>query len=256
MPTYTILGSTGNVGGSLLEVLLDSKKFKIHAYCRSKSKLIKQNPGIDENKTVRIFEGSLDDTELLSNCFAGSDAIFVAIAVSGNQPGLTIAQDTAHQVVAAMEKLRRQHPSQRLPKLIILSSASTEHRLMSEVPSFLLSTLYRAFSFIYDDLKAAEKFYRSKEDWLTTIFVKPGALTKDERRGHAVSLEIAKSPISFLDLAAGMVEIADEGGDRYDGRGVAVNATSKDVAFPWDAPMLMIKGLIIHFLPWMHRFLG
>ena len=255
MPSYAILGSTGNVRGAALKVLLGSNHVTIHAYCRSKQKLVKQNPGIEKNNNIRIFEGAMHDEALLAECIAGAQAVFVAIAVTANQPGVTIAQDTAHQVVAAMKKLREQR-SQPLPKLLILSSASTEHRLMWQVPRILRNILYCAMSNVYDDLKAAETFYRSQDDWLSTIFIKPGALTHDAQKGHEINNDIAKSPISFLDLAAGMIEIADEDGDRYDGKAVAINATSKDVAFPLDSPLLLIKGLIVHFLPWTWRFLG
>ncbi|USW52126.1 Putative NAD(P)-binding domain, NAD(P)-binding domain superfamily [Septoria linicola] len=218
MASYAILGCTGNVGNSILP-------------------------------------SSLDDESLLADCLSGTRAVFVAIAVTSNQPGVTIAQDTAKQVIAAMDKLR-QWRSERLPKLIVLSSASTDHSLMAQVPSFLRSTLYCACSNIYDDLKLAEKFYRAQEDCLSTVHIKPGGLSNDARKGHELSLTVARTPLSFLDLAAGMVEVADDSGERYEGRGVAVNATSKDVAFPWDAPLLLMKGLVIHFLPWTYRFLG
>jgi hypothetical protein len=95
-----------------------------------------------------------------------------------------------------MEKLQQKR-SQRLPKLIILSSASTDHRLMSEVPHFLLSTLYCAFSHVYDDLKHAEKLYRS-ENWLTSIFVKPGALSQDIQKGHELSTSVTMEWVSLL----------------------------------------------------------
>lgn len=255
MSSYAVLGSTGNVGGAVLKVLLQSPDKIIHAYCRNKDKLLKQNPGIGENKNVRIFEGSLDDEKLLASCIEGTRAVFVTVAVTGNQPGLTIAQDTAHQVVAALEKLRADS-TKALPRLVVLSSASTDHRLMSNVPAFLRDALYAAFSFIYDDLKIAEEFYLSKQEWLTTTFIKPGALTHDAQKGHEVNMDTAKTPISFLDLAAGMVEVADSDGPKYNGKGVAVNATSKDVAFPWDSPPLLIKGLIIHYCPWTWKVLG
>lgn len=252
MPAYAILGVTGSVGGALVKILLD-KDIPIHAYCRSRQKLLEQQPDIDKNQKVRIFEGSLDDKQLLSHCIEGTRAVFVAIAVKGNQPGLTIAQDTAHHVIAAIKMLQS---SQGLPKLIILSSASTDHRLMTAVPHFLLDTLYCTCSYIYDDLKAAEKIYRSEDAWLTAIFIKPGALSNDAQKGHKLSTEVAKSPVSFLDLAGGMLDIASQDGDRYDWKGVAVNAASDNVAFPWEAPFVLSKGFIIHFLPWAYKYIG
>lgn len=251
MASYAILGATGNVGSAILKVLLQSQdQIQIHAYCRSKQKLAKLSPGVLEDKRVKIFEGRLEDSELLANCLRGTRAVFLAIAVIGNKQGNTIAIDTAHQVVSALEKLRSENNNARLPRLVVLSSASTEHRLMSETPHFLLDILYTAFSNVYNDLKEAEKFLRSK-DWIAATFIKPGALSFDEQRGHALSLTQAKSPVSYLDLAAGMIEAAEN--EQYEGKAVAVNATG-NVAFPWDAPVNLVKGLVCHFLPALYPY--
>ncbi|KAK4985846.1 hypothetical protein LTR50_005700 [Elasticomyces elasticus] len=221
MSSYAVLGATGNIGQALLKVLLQSPGSQIHAYCRSKQKLMKLLPNITDNKQVDVFEGNLDDIELLVNCLSGTRAAFLAVALTENQPGCTIAQDTAHIVVSALERLKSKN--ERLPKLIVLSSASLDHQLMPGSPEFLLNTLYRAFSNIYDDLKEAEKFLRSKDSIVTATFVRPGALCSDKQKGHVLSMESAKMPLSFLDLAAGMVEIADADGDRYDMKGVAIS---------------------------------
>ncbi|KAK4994287.1 hypothetical protein LTR66_005655 [Elasticomyces elasticus] len=221
MSSYAVLGATGNIGQALLKVLLQSPDSQIHAYCRSKQKLMKLLPNITDNKQVDVFEGNLDDIELLVKCLSGTRAAFLAVALTENQPGCTIAQDTAHIVVSALERLKSKN--ERLPKLIVLSSASLDHQLMPGSPEFLLNTLYRAFSNIYDDLKEAEKFLRSKDSIVTATFVRPGALCSDKQKGHVLSMESAKMPLSFLDLAAGMVEIADADGDRYDMKGVAIS---------------------------------
>jgi uncharacterized protein YbjT (DUF2867 family) len=104
MPSYAILGATGNVGGAVLKVLLQSLDAQIHAYCRSKQKLAKLSPEILDNKRVQIFKGTLEESELLANCLRGTRAVFLAIAQSGNKPGNTIAIDTARQVISALER--------------------------------------------------------------------------------------------------------------------------------------------------------
>ncbi|KAK4962281.1 hypothetical protein LTR66_012729, partial [Elasticomyces elasticus] len=219
MSFYAVLGATGNVGQALLKVLLQSPENHIHAYCRSKQKLVKLLPSITDNKQIDVFEGNLRDIELLVNCLSGTRAVFLAVALTENQPGCTIAQDTAYVVVSALERLKSKN--ERLPKLIVLSSASLDHRLMPDSPGFLLNTLYCAFSNVYDDLNEAEKFLRSKDSLVTATFVRPGALCSDTQKGHVLSMQSATMPLSFLDLAAGMVEIADADGDRYDMKGVA-----------------------------------
>lgn len=252
--SYAVLGATGNVGQSVLQSLMENNR-EIHAYCRSKEKLEKLSPKIAKASNVEVFEGSLSDSELLADCLRGTRAAFLAIAPSGNQPGCSVAQDTAHKVISALEKLKASHPNERLPKLVVLSSASTEHRLMYDSPKIFLSILYRAFSNVYDDLKVAEQYLRSKDSLVSATFIKPGALSFDSPKGHAVSFDHAVTPCTFSDLGSGMLEVADDDTGRYDMKSVAINSTGK-VAFPLQAPLMMIRGLIVHFLPFMYRFLG
>ncbi|KAK5707340.1 hypothetical protein LTR17_020791 [Elasticomyces elasticus] len=213
MPTYAVLGATGNVGTALLNILLQSPDRKINAYCRSKPKLLRLVPRIADNKQVEIFEGSLNDIKLVANCLRGTRAAFLAVASTANVPGCTIAQDTARQVVTACETLKQEN--ERRPKLIVLSSASVDHSLMSDQPTLLLRVLYCAFQYVYDDLKAAEQFLHSQEDLVSATFIRPGALCNDDQRGHELDLQHAKFPLSFLDLAAGMLEVAENDSRRF-----------------------------------------
>ncbi|KAL2071179.1 hypothetical protein VTL71DRAFT_12414 [Oculimacula yallundae] len=129
---------------------------------------------------------------------------------------------------------------------------------MSSLPAFVLDILYRANSYIYDDLREAEKYLRSEQNstLVSATYVRPAALSHDDQKGHYLSTSAAEMPLSFLDLAAGMVEIAQDEGGRWDTKGVAVCPKAKDVSFPRDAPLLLLKGLLFHFLPWTYRFLG
>ncbi|KAF2487697.1 hypothetical protein BDY17DRAFT_320218 [Neohortaea acidophila] len=252
--SYAVLGATGNVGQSVLQSLMDNNR-EIHAYCRSRQKLKKLSPQIAKASNVKVFEGSLSDSALLADCLRGTRAAFLAVAATGNQPGCSIAQETAHKVISALEELKASHPNERLPKLVVLSSASTEHRLMYDSSNLFLNILYRAFSNIYDDLKAAEQYLRSKDALVSVTFIKPGALSVDSPKGHVISLDHAVTPCTFLDLGGGMLEVADDDTGRYDMKSVAINSNGK-VAFPWQAPLLMIRGLIVHFLPFMYKFVG
>ena len=106
MSPYAILGSTGNTGQALLKVLLQSPDNQIRAYCRSKQKILKLSPGIADDKQVQIYEGELEDVELLASCISGTRAVFLVVAVNENIPGCSVACDTAHAVVAALEQLQ------------------------------------------------------------------------------------------------------------------------------------------------------
>ncbi|KAI5268120.1 hypothetical protein E4T47_07894 [Aureobasidium subglaciale] len=255
MPTYSVLGATGNTGQSLLQVLTQDSSNKIHAYCRSKSKLERLQPDIVASPNVQVFEGSLDNTEVIRDCIKDTHAVFLAVAVSGNVPGNTIAQDTAHVVLQALRELRDTNTEAKLPKLVVLSAVATEPAFAAEMPALALAVLFRAESNIYNDLIAAEKMLHKEQDWLSVTFVKPGALTVDTPKGHQLTLKGAKGVVSFLDLAAAMVEVADSG-DAYDWKAVSVNPTANDVAFPWQNIPFLVKGLIYHFFPFAYQWLG
>lgn len=62
--------------------------------------------------------------------------------------------------------------------------------------------------------------------------MKPGGLLHDKQRGHELSTERARTTfLSFLDLAKGMVEIANTKDNRWDMKNVSALPTSKDAKF-------------------------
>jgi putative NADH-flavin reductase len=254
MPTYAVLGATGNTGQSLLKVITQNPTNKVHAYCRSKSKLQNLQPDIIASQNVQIFEGGLKNTEIIRDCIKDTHAVFLAVAVGGNVPGNTIAQDTARVVIAAMEQLRTANTAAKLPKIIVLSAAATEKSFNNNIPAFALNLLLRAESNVYNDLKAAEILLRKEENWLSMTFLKPGALTIDTQKGHRLTTQPPKGVVSFMDLAAAMVEVADSG-DKWDGKSVSIDPVASDVAFPWQNISSLVMGLVYHFFPWIYGWL-
>ncbi|KAH0284075.1 monooxygenase/oxidase [Aureobasidium namibiae CBS 147.97] len=255
MPTYAVLGATGNTGQSLLKVLTQTPANKIHAYCRSAAKLGRLQPDAIANPNVKVFEGGLNDTKVIRDCIKDTHAVFLAVAVSGNVPGNTIAQDTARVVIAAMRELRDTDTTIKLPKLIVLSSAAIDSVFSKDIPRLALNLLLCAESNIYNDLIAAERLLRNEQSWLSVTFVKPGALTIDVQKGHKLTMQAPRGVVSFMDLAAAMVEVADAG-DEYEWKAVSVNPVASDVAFPWQNVPSLVKGLLYHFFPWAYAWLG
>lgn len=249
MPTYAILGATGKTGSSLLTLLLQNPKNAIHAYVRSKSKLLTQFPHLDENKTVQIFEGALNDIPTLAACISGVETIFSVIGENENTPGLRIVQDSAHAIVAALCHLGCTRGAKNVPKVIFLSSASLNPRMYSHEPAVMHWFLWKALSNAYADVARAEEYLRLHESWLRVTFIQPGALVEDEQKGHALSLDRkgAVPFVSYLDLAAGMIEVAELGS--FDGMGVSVTSTSDNVKFEWKAPKQLARGLVWNFAP-------
>ena len=259
MPTYAILGATGKTGGALLELLLKDPNNHVNAYVRSKAKLLKQKPTLEENKNVKIYEGSIADIPLIASTLGPQvDAAFCVLATNENIPGIRIAQDTATSVIAALCHLRNEDVHFKPPKLLFLSSASLNPTMLGELPAVAKPLITRAMSHVYADLRFAEENLRLHRSWLDVTFVQPGALTEDVQKGHKLSLDkMSESFVSYLDLAAGMIEIAESG--TYNWMGVSVNATSKDVKFEPKVPAQISRGLVWHFAPWLYftcRHLG
>ncbi|KAK3681353.1 NAD-dependent epimerase [Podospora appendiculata] len=219
--TYAVLGSTGNCGTALIEILLQKPNARINAYCRNRSKLHRLLPTAADDKRIAIFEGNIADTALLASCIRGCLAVFLCVSTNDNIPGCRLAQDTASAVIHALQST----PSTNTlapPKLILLSSGTIDANFSRHVPFLLQPILLRSASHVYRDLLEAERLLRAQEPWLTTVYVKPGALSVDVRRGHALSLTDQDSPVSYLDLAAAMVDVADDAEGRWDGKNVSV----------------------------------
>lgn len=83
---------------------------------------------------------------------------------------------------------------------------------------------------------------------MRATFVYPGGLSGVEDRvlGHKVSTESAGSGfMGYGDLAAGMIEIADEEGAKYDWVDVSVMATGKGVKVAYGSVMgMLLKGIV------------
>jgi hypothetical protein len=84
----------------------------------------------------------------------------------------------------------------------------------------------------------------------------PGGLCKDEATGHELSTSKQQTFISFTDLAAAMIETADEGSDRWNGARVSVVLKNGQKAkFEWWAGVVLFKGMLCHLFPWMYPYL-
>lgn len=259
MPSYAILGATGGIGRSLLRVLLQSPDNQIKAYCRSRAKLLRVCPEAAAANTeqLTVFEGRLDDVALIADCLRGTRAVFLAVSVSDNMPGCTIAREATSVAVAALDALRQDNgPTAQLPTVVLSSSASLDKSFSGDVPPFVHWLLDRAVSNLYHDLAEAEAFLRAQGAWVRVVFVRPGGLVHDRQGGHEISTTTAKTPLSFLDLAAGMVEVADDEEGRYIMKSVSVLPTSDRVAFPWDCVYFVLTGLLYHYLPWTYQYFG
>lgn len=264
MPTYAILGATGATGQSLLSHLLSpssssSSKTHIKAYVRSRSRLEKLSPALCTHENLQIFEGALSDIPLLANCIANTSAVFAVLGSNVSSPGVRIAQDSAQSVVAALCHLRARDPGVKLPRVLFLSSASLNPRIKKDMPRFASKILKVSLSHAYKDLRLAEDYLRLHTTWLNVVFIQPGGLTEDVAKGYRLSVDETHGFISYQDLAAGMVEVAERDGAGFDWMGVAVVPTGEGVKFPIAAPVNLARGLLAYVAPsvyWGFRRMG
>ncbi|KAH6643232.1 hypothetical protein C7974DRAFT_119921 [Boeremia exigua] len=255
MSGYAILGATGQTGGSILKLLGENPKDKINVLVRSRSKLEKSYPPLSANNNIRVFEGSISDAFTLAECLEGTKAVFLTVAVNVNAPNTSISLDTAKAVISALQALKETHPYVKPPRLVVLSSASLDDKFWDGAPEFVHKIMYSANAFIYDDLKRAEAYLRQYEDWLDMTFVMPGGLSHDVQKGHELSEEKQQTFISFLDLAAGMIEVADAD-SRWEGKHISVVLKGGRKANPeWWAPVVLGRGLLIYLFPWAYGWL-
>lgn len=252
---YAIFGSTGQVGGSILDVLLQSQEKKIHALARSKQKLLQSRPDLESSPNVSIYEGTLQDIDVLKDCIAGTEAVFLAAAASDNLPDCDVARQQAKGVVQALNQIRAEDSNARLPQLVVLSSSSLEKNLIQDIPPIGQKILHTGMSFVYADLRFAEDFLRSHE-WVKQVYIKPGGLVHDKPRGHILSTERQQTFLSFLDLAAGMVEVADADDDKWDMQNVSVVPATSGTGIEWKVPYFVLKGSLWHFMPWLYPYLS
>ncbi|KAL2195266.1 putative NAD-dependent epimerase/dehydratase [Corynascus similis CBS 632.67] len=262
--TYAVLGATGNCGAALIENLLKHEDTRINAYCRNTEKLMRLFPDIKAEGRVKIFEGNIQDIELLASCIRNCQAVFLVVSTNDNIPGCRLSQDTAAAAIQALLNIQQQcgaedgdHGVMRMvtPKLVLLSSGTIDEQFSRHVPLMLQPILLRSASYVYRDLIETEKLLRAQQDWLTTIYIKPGALSIDIQRGHALSLTDQDSPVSYLDLAAAMIEAAEDETGRYENRNVSVVNTNGAAKFPTGTPLCILMGLLRHFFPFLHPYL-
>ncbi|RMZ74760.1 hypothetical protein DV737_g5766, partial [Chaetothyriales sp. CBS 132003] len=240
---YGVFGATGNCGTAILQHLFKIPNVEINAYCRNKQKLIALSPQVVDDKKVKIFEGSIKDVDLLVRCVRGCQTVFLLASTNDNVPGCRISQDLALSIVTALKKCKAEDVDYQPPKLVLLSSATIDDYLSRKIPYFR-PIMLRAASNIYEDLRRTEAFLRSQEDWLTTIYIKPGGLSCDIQRGHKLSLHEEETFLSYMDLAAGMLEAANDTTGQWDGKNVGVINAGQKAKFARGTPECIFWGLV------------
>lgn len=255
MPTYALLGATGSTGAAILRRLLNQPptNLTLNIFVRSKSKLEKMFPNLEATShlTVRIVEGTPENTEAMQACLKDVDVIMACIGSNVSTAGITVSYDTATAIVNAL-KFHRNFDSStyRPPTIIQLRSASLNPIFKAQLAWIGQVVASFCFYYVYDDLtRACDLFISSEEKspgLLDYIFVDPPAIHDADGTtptGFDLILDGPQNPVlSYADLGVAFCEIAGRK-DEFHGKGVGVSATGK-VNETWGVLVgYMLQGL-------------
>ncbi|KAL3418420.1 afli avfa cytochrome p450 monooxygenase [Phlyctema vagabunda] len=256
MSKFAILGATGATGQQIVRCLLQSPDNSLHLYVRSRSKLLKIFPGIQDNDSVHIFEGSMNDIELVASCIASTKAVFSVLASNDNTPGMTIARDSAATILSAFRAINEKDRSAKLPRVVVLSSASVNAVMYQNEPWYIHFIVYRAFWHVYKDLENAERLYaEASADGTLALdvrFIHPGALIVGDRSGKVnLSKDKNSAIVTYGDLALGMVQAGEN--SNLEANNLGITVAGNQLSMPPGLPLIVLQGLLWTYLPWLHQ---
>jgi len=217
--TYAILGATGQTGSEIVKALLPTSAH-LNIYARSLPRLQAQFPSIQSAPNVTLFIGDLSNKDLLASCLSNADVVFSSVAQNRNEPGLSVAQQTALAIIQALEPRRS---TERLPTVVFLSSGAVmPDKNAEQNNTFAQRLVHWCIYWVYTDLEKSFELFKANP-WVPVIIAAASALVHGT--GHEVKLvddkEAASLLITYTDLATGMIMMGDEG-ERWHGKHVAM----------------------------------
>jgi hypothetical protein len=214
------------------------------------------HPSLSSNPNVSIHVGDLTDIKLLASCLRGCNAIFNTVGSNTNQPGMSLAQRTAHSIVSALEMLRDDNNAANLreswkcPTVVMLSAAPLNPSLSAKIPKPVRWLLMKSCCNNFQDLRLATEYLRAQE-WIPLILAQPGGIVHGKSGGVRLSNHENTPMISYTALARGMVLMAEEH-EKWIGQGVGLIAED-GVGFHFSIFgnffFYLLPGLLYAFFP-------
>ena len=164
-----------------------------------------------------------------------------------------MSQDTA---AAVIEALRDQSRDPRedgvtcMPKLVLLSSGTVNDQFSRNMPSLLVWFLLRSASHVCPRPNRNAKAPSCARRLANNHLCQTGYAVGQHTAGPRLSLtDQDDTPLSYLDLAAAMIEAVDDERGRYVGKDVSVVNTNGKAKLPAGTPLCILIGLLIYYLP-------
>ena len=207
--TIAIFGATGQTGRVIVRHLLaqqKSKSLRLQIYVRNKGKLLDFFPDIESKRDVRVFQGSLTDTEVVKRTLSAAQIIISTLGENDNIPGVRILQDGANSIIASLEDFKANQEDWQKPRLFFLSSSTLNARFAADRPPLVHWLIKTAFSHPYADLIRAQARLLESTSLLSVTLIQPPVLIDEEGTGHEISTESVRLAVSYEDLGAAICE--------------------------------------------------
>lgn len=237
--TYALLGATGATGSAILRCLLAEppKDFTLKILVRSKEKLFKKFPDLEENApfVIHVVEGQADDPDATRQCVADANIIFDCIGTNDVAAGQTIVQDSATSVIQALKACRKEQAERyKTPVVLLLRTTGLNDHLSRNKTSLSINVGRWGLHNSYIDLQKAHDLLAEAEaenpGLLQNITVDPPTIHDPEgteRTGYKLSIDDPPTAsLNYSDLGAAFCEIAKRT-DEFVGQAVGVSATGK-----------------------------
>ncbi|KIV76827.1 hypothetical protein PV11_08687 [Exophiala sideris] len=251
--SIAILGATGKTGREVLQRLLKKRdvELDIRLYVRSPAKLLALFPTLHSDPRVSIFAGPLGAIDNMRKCLDGAQKIIITLGENDNLPGVSVIEDGAKSVLAALTELQQASQKQwHRPRVILLSSGTWNPTIAATRPGLVHWAIKTAFCHPYADLLRGSAAFLNAPSLASVLLVQPNALVEDEPSGHELSVEYATLAVTYGDLGAGFVELATD--ERYDMLPAVAVSSKKgddDLKYGHILGYRIIRGLCATYIP-------
>ncbi|EON61522.1 hypothetical protein W97_00737 [Coniosporium apollinis CBS 100218] len=248
--TIAILGATGKTGRQVLQRFLAKQDVNIRIYVRSHSKLTNIFPSLPSDSRVSIFQGPLQDIDNMSKCLDGAQKIIFTLGENDNLPGVSVIEDGAKSVLAALAALRQGRKNWQRPRVILLSSATWNATFAATRPALVHWAIKAAFIHPYTDLRRGQAVFLDAPSLVSVLLVQPNAIVEDEPSGHEISVERASLSVTYGDLSAGIVDLAcKKEFDTLTAVGVSSKAGDNGLKYGPILGYRIVRGLCATYVP-------
>jgi putative NADH-flavin reductase len=185
-----VFGATGGTGRQIVEQAL-VQGHDVVALVRDPARLPIAHSGL------AVVAGNVLDSPAVAQTVAGTDAVFVSLGNTANNPDMVVSQGTA-RVIAAMGDAR-------VRRLIVITSLGVGDS-RDQIPLFFKAIIATALRKAFQDKEAQEELVRASDlDW---TIIRPGGLTDGPATGsyragldRTIGGQVARADVAAFALA-------------------------------------------------------